>query len=64
MTKTHAIRFDQHGGPDVLQWRELELGAPGPGQVLVCQEAVGLNFIDFYHRTCLYPHPRPGSLGV
>lgn len=63
MTTTHAIRFDQHGGPEVLQWRAQEVGEPGPGQVLVRQEAVGLNFIDVYHRTGLYPQPLPGSLG-
>ena len=63
MTTTHAIRFDQHGGPEVLQWREQELADPGPGQVLLRQEAIGLNFIDVYHRTGLYPQPLPGSLG-
>ncbi|MGC8508338.1 MAG: quinone oxidoreductase family protein [Thiomonas sp.] len=63
MITTQAIQFDQHGGPEVLQWRTLELPTPGPGQVLLRHEAVGLNFIDVYHRTGLYPQPLPGSLG-
>ena len=60
---TQAIRFDQFGGPEVLQLREQALGDPGPGQVRVRHHAIGLNFIDVYHRTGLYPQPLPGSLG-
>ncbi len=52
---THAIRIHQTGGPEVLTWDEVELGPPGPGEVLLKQSAVGLNFIDVYHRTGLYP---------
>ncbi len=52
---THAIRIHQTGGPEALAWDEVELGAPGPGEVLLKQSAVGLNFIDVYHRTGLYP---------
>jgi NADPH2:quinone reductase len=60
----HAIRIHKVGGPDVLQWEEVEVGEPGPGQVKLRQEAVGLNFIDVYHRTGLYPQPLPFSPGT
>jgi NADPH2:quinone reductase len=52
-----AIRIHQHGGPEVLKWEDVEPGPPGPGEALVRHEAVGLNFIDVYHRTGLYPLP-------
>jgi len=52
-----AIRIHQHGGPEVLKWEEVDPGQPGPGEALVRHEAVGLNFIDVYHRTGLYPLP-------
>jgi NADPH2:quinone reductase len=61
---THAIRVHQTGGPEVLQWEEVEVGDPGPGQVRLRQEAAGLNFIDVYHRTGLYPQPFPFTPGV
>ena len=60
----HAIRVHQAGGPEVLQWEEVEVGDPGPGQVRLRQEAAGLNFIDVYHRTGLYPQPLPFTPGV
>ena len=50
----HAIRIHAHGGPEVLQWEPVELGAPGPGEARIRQKAVGLNYIDVYHRTGLY----------
>ena len=53
--KCHAIRIHETGGPDVLQWEKVEVVAPGSGEVLLDQTAVGLNFIDVYHRTGLYP---------
>ena len=59
----HAIRFHQPGGPEVLKWEEIEVGEPGPGQVRLKHTAVGLNFIDIYHRTGLYPAPTPCILG-
>lgn len=65
--KTHAIVVEQPGGPEVLQWREVEVDEPGSGQVRVMQKAVGLNFIDVYHRTGLYPQSLPfipGSEGA
>lgn len=60
----HAIRVHQTGGPEVLKWEEVEVGEPGPGQVRIRQEAAGLNFIDVYHRTGLYPQPLPFIPGV
>lgn len=53
-TTTRAIVVAQHGGPEVLQWREVEVGRPGPGQVRVRQRAIGLNYIDVYYRTGVY----------
>src|SRR6476620_7024633 len=60
----NAIRVHQVGGPEVLKWEAVEVGDPGPGQVRLRQEASGLNFIDVYHRTGLYPQPIPFTPGV
>ena len=60
----YAIRVHETGGPEVLKWEEVEVGDPGPGQVKLRQEAVGLNYIDVYHRTGLYPQPLPFTPGV
>ena len=61
---TRAIRIHEHGGPDVLSWDEVDPGTPGAGQALIRQTAVGLNFIDVYHRTGLYPVPAmPAVIG-
>src|SRR6476661_10273338 len=60
----HAIRIHKVGGPDVLRWEDIEVGEPGPGQVKLRQEAVGLNFIDVYHRTGLYPQAMPFTPGT
>jgi NADPH2:quinone reductase len=57
--KTNAIRVHEPGGPEVLKWEEIDVPAPGPGEVLLRQTAIGLNFIDVYHRTGLYPLPLP-----
>jgi NADPH2:quinone reductase len=59
----HAVRLYETGGPDVLRWEEVEVGDPGPGQARVRHTAVGVNFIDTYHRSGLYPLPLPGGLG-
>lgn len=56
--------IEQTGGPEVIQWREVDLPAPGPGEVLVRHEAVGLNYIDTYFRTGLYPAAMPSGLGM
>lgn len=61
---THAIRIHEHGGPDVLRWEEIEVGDPGAGEVRVRQTAVGLNFIDVYHREGLYPLELPAPIGM
>jgi len=55
----HAIRIHQTGGPEVMHWEEISVPAPGPGEVHIRHSAVGLNYIDVYHRTGLYP---PGDL--
>ena len=59
----HAIRIHAHGGPEVLQWQPLAAAAPGRGEVLIRQTAIGLNFIDVYERTGLYPGALPTGLG-
>jgi NADPH2:quinone reductase len=60
---SHAIRLHAFGGPDVLRWEAVTVGDPGPGQVRIKHTAVGLNFIDVYERTGLYPNPLPMGLG-
>ncbi len=62
--QTQAIRFSETGGPDVLQLATLDLPAPGPGEVLLRHTVIGVNFIDTYHRSGLYPLPLPSGLGV
>jgi len=59
-----AIMVDQFGGPDVMQWRDVELPALGSGMARVRHTAVGLNFIDTYHRSGLYPLDLPAGLGT
>ena len=60
-----AIRIHEYGGPEVLRWEEVEVGDPGHGQLRVRHAAVGLNYIDVYHRTGLYPLPSlPWTLGM
>ena len=60
----HAIRMHETGGPEVMRWEEVEVRQPGPGEVRVRNTALGLNFIDTYHRTGLYPMPLPTTLGM
>lgn len=66
--RTHVIRVHEYGGPSVLKWEEAEIGEPGPGEVRIKQTAIGLNFIDVYGRTGLYPQDRlpfiPGMEGA
>ncbi len=59
-----AIRVHEHGGPEVLRYEEVALPEPGPGQARVRIEAAGVNFIDIYHRTGLYPNPLPFTPGI
>ncbi|MDX2265751.1 MAG: quinone oxidoreductase [Hyphomicrobiales bacterium] len=64
----HAIRVHAYGGPEALQWEQVGVAAPGPGEVRLRHRAVGLNYIDVYHRTGLYPQPSfpftPGTEGA
>ena len=59
----HAIRIHQTGGPEVLKWENVEVPAPGPGQVRLKQHAVGVNYIDVYQRSGLYKLPLPFIAG-
>ena len=61
---TKAMRVYEHGGPEVLQWEDIELGDPGEGEVQIKHTAVGLNFIDCYQRSGLYPMDLPITLGA
>jgi len=60
----HAIRIHETGGPEKLLWEEVPIGKPGLGEVLVRNTAIGLNFLDTYHRTGLYPVPLPFTPGM
>jgi NADPH2:quinone reductase len=59
----HAIRFHKPGGPEVLVWEEVGLAKPGPGEARIRHTAVGLNFVDIYNRSGLYPVQLPSGLG-
>src|SRR6476619_3858950 len=61
MSKT--ILIHETGGPEKMQLEDVEVGSPGPGQVKVRQTAIGLNFIDVYTRSGLYPNPMPNAVG-
>ncbi len=61
---THAIRFHAPGGPEVLRWEEVAVGDVAPNEARVRHHAVGLNFIDIYHRTGAYPLPMPSGIGL
>ncbi len=64
----YAIQIQKFGGPEVLTFAEVQVGAPGAGQIKLKQTAIGVNYIDVYHRTGLYPQPSfpftPGSEGA
>ena len=60
---THAIRFHKTGGPEVLVWEEVNVGKPGAGEARIRHTAVGLNFVDIYNRSGVYPLPLPSGLG-
>ena len=59
-----AIRLRQNGGPEQMELVDVEVGQPGPGEIRIRHHAVGLNFIDVYQRTGLYPFPMPLTLGM
>ena len=64
MTQAKAIRIFETGGPEVMQYVDVDVPAPGPGEVTVKQHAIGLNYIDVYFRTGLYPQPLPAGIGM
>ncbi|MET0481286.1 MAG: quinone oxidoreductase [Aestuariivirgaceae bacterium] len=64
MAKVKAIRFSQTGGPEVLHLEDVDLPPPGKGEVTVRHRAIGLNYIDTYHRSGLYPVPLPSGIGL
>ncbi len=59
-----AVRFHKTGGPEVLAYEDVDVGAPGQGEARVRHKVIGLNFIDTYHRSGLYPLPLPSGLGL
>ena len=59
-----SVQIDKFGGPEVLVVKDVELGKPGPKEVLIKNLSIGLNFIDIYHRTGLYPIPLPSGIGL
>src|SRR5690554_5073256 len=61
---SYAIRLEAHGGPEVMQWVEVPRPEPQAQQILVRNHGIGLNFIDVYFRTGLYPHDLPHGLGL
>lgn len=62
--KVHAFVFEKAGAPSVMKWRTFELGDPGANEALVRHTAIGLNYIDTYQRSGLYPMPSPSGLGL
>ncbi len=64
MTTISAIRIEKTGGPDTMLLKDVELGRPGPGEITVRAKAIGVNFIDTYHRSGLYPVQLPSGIGM
>ena len=62
--QSRAIHIDQHGGPEQLKLVQVTVGEPGPGEIRIRHKAVGLNFIDVYQRSGLYPMSMPLQLGM
>lgn len=60
---TNAIRIYEHGGPEVMKWEAIQVGAPGAGEIRIKHTAIGLNYIDTYHRSGLYKIPLPSVIG-
>ncbi|KQM64939.1 quinone oxidoreductase [Sphingomonas sp. Leaf17] len=63
MTTARVARIERTGGPEVIQWVDIDLPPPGPGEVTIRNTVVGLNYIDTYHRSGVYPIDLPGGLG-
>jgi NADPH2:quinone reductase len=60
----HAIRIHAHGEPDVLQYEDVTVGDPGPGEARVRHAAIGVNYIDTYHRSGVYKLALPSGIGM
>ena len=63
MADPYAFRIERTGGPEVLEAERIDVPAPGEGELLIRHEAVGLNYLDTYHRSGLYPLPLPSGIG-
>ena len=59
-----SIQIERFGGPEVLVIKDMDIGKPGPKEVLIKNKSIGLNYIDIYHRTGLYPIPLPSGIGL
>ena len=59
-----SIQIQKFGGPEVLEIKDIEINKPGPKEVLIKNLSIGLNYIDVYHRTGLYPIPLPSGIGL
>ena len=59
-----SIIINKHGGPEVLEYKDVEVGAPGPSEIKIKNLAIGLNFIDTYHRSGLYKIKLPTGIGM
>ena len=59
-----SIKIEKFGGPEVLKIKDIEIGKPAAKEVLIKNNSIGLNFIDIYHRTGLYPIPLPSGIGL
>ena len=61
---TRVVKIEKTGGPEVLKIENVKIGEPGPNEALVENKAIGLNYIDTYHRSGLYPLKLPSGIGV
>ena len=61
---TRVVKIEKTGGPEVLEIKNIQVGLPGPNEALIETKAIGLNFIDTYHRSGLYPLQLPSGIGV
>ena len=61
---SYSIIIKKHGGPEVLEVQENNVGSPGPDEIKVSNNAIGLNYIDTYHRSGLYPLPLHSGIGL
>ncbi len=59
-----VVKIEKNGGPEVLEIKNIQIPEPGPDQVLLETKAIGLNYIDTYHRSGSYPVPLPSGIGV